>query len=109
MWASPGQASALQFGKVICKVALSRSGSSDAPQVRFKAARRNSAVRAAQHFQNMPREMFLDLAVPGHGLRGLRERIVIPVVSSTVADEDRPEFLNLSDEVAMLHDTSNSA
>ena len=48
VWASPGQASALQSGKVLCKVALSRGGSSDAPQVRFKAARRNSAVRAAR-------------------------------------------------------------
>ena len=48
VWASPGEASALQFGKVLCKIALSRSGSSDAPQVRFKAARRNSAVRAAR-------------------------------------------------------------
>ena len=30
VWALPGQASALQFGKVLCKVALSRGGGSDA-------------------------------------------------------------------------------
>ena len=32
--------------QVLCKVGLSRSASSDAPQMRLKAAHRNSAVRA---------------------------------------------------------------
>ena len=42
---------------MICQVALSRSGSSDAPQVRFKAARRNSAVRAARASSDLRRHL----------------------------------------------------
>ena len=39
------------------KVALPRSGSSDAPQVRHKAARRNSAVRAARASSDLRRHL----------------------------------------------------
>ena len=64
---------------------------------------------AAEHFQNVPCEMLLDLAVPRHRLRHFIRGILIPVVPPAVANEDASEFLDLPDEVAVLHATSNSA
>ena len=57
----------------------------------------------------MPREMFLDLAVSWHGLRDFCRRILLPIMSAAVADEDATENFDLLDEVAVLHATSISA
>ena len=52
--------------------------------------------------------MFLDFAVAGHGLRDFRGRILIPVVFAAVTDENAAKFINLSDEVPVLHASSSS-
>lgn len=62
-----------------------------------------------QHFQNMPGEMLLDLAMPRDGLRHFGSRVLIPAVPPAVADEDAAEVFDLPDEIAVLHATSSSA
>ena len=57
----------------------------------------------------MPCEVFLDLAVSWHGLRDFCRRILIPIMSAAVANEDATENFDLLDEVAVLHATSISA
>ena len=53
--------------------------------------------------------MLLDLAVSRDGLGNFGRRILIPVVPPAVADEDRAEFFDFPDQVAVLHAISSSA
>ena len=67
------------------------------------------SLPVAEHFQNVPREVLLDLAVSRHWLRHLGRGILIPVVPPAVADEDAAESLDFLDEIPVLHATSSSA
>jgi hypothetical protein len=60
----------------------------------------------AEHLQDMPPEMFLDLAVSWHGLRDLCRRILIPIMSAAMANEDTTQIFDLLDQIAVLHATS---
>jgi hypothetical protein len=57
----------------------------------------------------MPREMFLDLPMSRHGLRYLGRRILIPVMSAAMANEDAAEIFDLFDKITVFHATSISA
>jgi hypothetical protein len=53
-------------------------------------------------------ETVFDLSVSGYRLCGLRDRVLIPVMSAPVAYEETAHFFDLSDEVSSLHATRSS-
>lgn len=48
---------------------------------------------------------FLDLTMPGNGLADPGLRVLIPIVTTAVTDEDATGLLNLTDQIAALHAT----
>ena len=73
------------------------------------AGKVKSGQFATQHFYDVPSQVLVDLAVSRDRLGEFCRRILIPIVASSMANEDAAEFLDFLDEVAMLHATSNSA
>jgi hypothetical protein len=53
-------------------------------------------------------QVLVNLAVSGHSLTNLGDRILIPVVLGAVADEHRSLILDLADQIATLDATSSS-
>src|SRR5262249_52280089 len=66
-------------------------------------------LTAAQFFQKVPRQLFVNLAMSRHGLPDPGLRVLIPVVLRTVPDEDAAESLDLLDQLGPLHETINSS
>ena len=63
----------------------------------------------AQHLQNTLGEVFIDFGVTRYRLRNIRDGIVIPIVLSTVANEQATIGFELSDEIFAFHRSVSSA
>ncbi len=62
-----------------------------------------------QLLDDMPGQMLFDFIVAGYGLADLCLRILIPIMTPAMPDENRPEFFNFSDKITPLHANSSSA
>ena len=52
---------------------------------------------------NVPGKMVFNFSVSGNRLAGARARILIPIVTATVADENAPRLFQLTDEINPFH------
>jgi hypothetical protein len=56
----------------------------------------------------MPSEILVDFVVPRHGLANLCLGILIPIVLSTMSDENGTLLFDLLNQLASLHASSSS-
>ena len=60
-------------------------------------------VSVFEFLEDVSGEMILDFAVASNWLTGASSWILIPIMTTTVPDENTSVFLNLADEVNSLH------
>ena len=56
-----------------------------------------------QFLEDVFGKMLFDLAMAGHGLASMCFGVAVPVMATTVADEDASHLLDLPDQIASLH------
>jgi len=62
-----------------------------------------------QLLENVPGEIVVDFAVPGHGLGDTRLGILVPIVLAAVPNEPATGFFELADQVGSFHDETESS
>jgi len=66
-------------------------------------------VSVLEHLKDVLDQGLFDFSMAWDRLADTRSRVLIPIVPSTVSNEDAAVLLDLTNEVAPLHDTCSSA
>jgi len=66
-------------------------------------------VSVLEHLEDVLGQRLFDFSMAWDRLADTRSRILIPIVPSTVSNEDAAVLLDLTNKVAPLHDTCSSA
>ncbi len=76
----------------------------DQPLASFSCVRK----LITKHLKNMLCQAFSYFTMPGNRLRNPRIRVLIPIMISTMTDENTSLFFDFLDEINSFHPTANS-
>lgn len=66
-------------------------------------------VSVLEHLEDVLRQRLFDFSMAWDRLADTRSRVLIPIMPSTVSNENAAVLLDLTNEVTMLHDTCSLA